>query len=49
MKKIITGSLITAIVSNNIAYANELENEFEGINENIVISTTTDLEQEKEN
>ena len=49
MKKIITGSLITAIVSNNIVYANELENEFEGINENIVISTTTDLEQEKEN
>ena len=48
MKKIIASSLISAIVSNNIAYANELENEFEGINENIVISTTTDLEQEKE-
>ena len=35
MKKIITGSLITAIVSNNIVYANELENEFEDINGNI--------------
>ncbi|MBQ8997195.1 MAG: DUF5011 domain-containing protein [Clostridium sp.] len=50
MKKIVTGSLITAMISNNITYANNLENELDNVNENVIVNETTSLEQgEKEN
>ena len=48
MKKVIAGSLLTVMISNNLVYAEELKDEILDINENVNISTTTESENQED-
>ncbi|WP_338659638.1 DUF5011 domain-containing protein [Paraclostridium sordellii] len=47
MKKVITGSLLTIMISNNLVYAEELKGEILDRNENVNISTTTEFQNQE--
>ena len=46
MKKIITGTLITAIISNNVAYCDTMKNQLADGNEDVEVTQTIDDELE---
>ena len=48
MKKVITGSLLTIMISNNLVYAEELKDEISNRSENIKISRATELENQED-
>ena len=50
MKKVIAGTLITAMVSNNLAYADTIKNEFLEVSDNTeVIESVEELLENNEN
>ena len=50
MKKVIAGTLITAMVSNNLAYADTIKNEFLEVSDNVeVMESVEELLENNEN